>query len=66
MNNLDWMKVWIDRCIHCNGRLSWEGVATLLKEAHRNQDANLTQRKIDLANGLKDKHASIIFTHITF
>jgi hypothetical protein len=61
------MKVWIDRCnIQCNGRLSWEGVATLLKEAHRNQDTNLTQREIDLAYGLKDKHASILFTHIMF
>ena len=56
------MKVWIDRYIQCNGRLSWEGVATLLKEAHHNQDTNLTQREIDLAYGLKDKHASI-FTH---
>jgi hypothetical protein len=60
------MKVWIDRCIQCNGRLSWEGVATLLKEAHCNQDTNLTQREIDLAYGLKDKHASILFTHIMF
>jgi hypothetical protein len=61
------MKKWIDRCnIQCNGRLSWEGVATLLKEAHRNQDTNLTQREIDLAYGLKDKHESILFTHIMF
>jgi hypothetical protein len=60
------MKVWIDRCIQFNGRLSWEGVATLLKEAHRNQDTYITQREIDLAYGLKDKHASILFTHIMF
>jgi hypothetical protein len=64
-NNLDWMKVWIDRQnIQCNGRLSWEWVATLLKEAHCNQDTNLTQREIDLAYGLKDKQEIIIFTHI--
>jgi hypothetical protein len=59
-NNLDWMKLWIDQCnIQCNGRLSWEGVATLLKEAHHNQDTNLTQREIDLAYGLKDKQKHI-------
>ena len=50
------MKVWIDSC---NDRLSWEGVATLLKEAHRNQDTNLAQRQIDLAYGLKYKKESI-------
>ena len=61
------MKVWIDRCvIQCNGRLSWEGVDTLLKDSHHNQDANLTQREIDLTYGLKDKHGSILFTHIMF
>ena len=58
------MKIWIDRCIQCNGRLSWEGVASLLKEAHRNQDTNLTQREIDLAYGLKYKHANTLSTRI--
>jgi hypothetical protein len=59
------MKVWIDRCnIKCNGRLSWEGVATLLKESHRNQDTNLTQREIDLSYGLKYKDANTLFTRI--
>jgi hypothetical protein len=53
------MKVCIVRGIQCNGRLSWEGVDTLLKEAHHNQDTNLTKREIDLAYVLKDKHASI-------
>ena len=61
------MKKWIYRCnIQCNGRLSWEGVATFLKEIHRNQDTNITQREINSAYGLKDKHARILFTHITF
>jgi hypothetical protein len=59
------MKVWIDRCnIQCNSRLSWEVVATFLKEYHRNKDTNLTQREIDLAYGLKDKHANKLFTCI--
>ena len=60
------MKVWIDQCIQFNGRLSWEGVATSLKESLHNQDTYITQREIDLAYGLKDKHASILFTHIMF
>ena len=57
--NLDWMKLWIEQCEQHHGRLSWEGVATLIKRAHRNEDHNLTQREIDLAYGLKDKQVSI-------
>ena len=49
------MKVWIDRCIQHEGRLSWEGVSTLVIESHRNEDTNLMQQEIDLAHGLKDK-----------
>ena len=54
-NNLDWMKVWIERCNRYGQGLSWEGVASLVKEAHRNGDANLTKREIDLGYGLKYK-----------
>jgi len=54
-NNLDWMKVWIERCTQSGEGLSWEGVASLVKEAHRNGDTNVTEREIDLAYGLKDK-----------
>ena len=54
------MKVWIERCTQSGEGLSWEGVASLVKEAHRNGDANLTEREIDLAYGLKDKHVSMI------
>jgi hypothetical protein len=57
------MKVWIERSIqYNNGRLSWYGVATLVKEDERKGDTNLTHREIDLAYGLKHKHESI-FTH---
>ena len=49
------MKVWIERCIQHDGRLSWEGVFAFVIEAHYNGDTNLTQREIDLAYGLKDK-----------
>jgi hypothetical protein len=39
------------------------GVATLLKEAHHNQDTNISKREINLSYGLKDKHASIYIIH---
>ena len=54
------MKVWIERCNRSGQGLSWEGVASLVKEAHHNGDANLTEREIDLAYGIKDKHVSMI------
>jgi len=53
------MKVWIERCNQSGRGLSWEGVASLVKEAHRNGDGNLTEREIDLAYGLKDKQVSM-------
>ena len=39
---------------------------SLVKAIHRNGDTNLTQREIDLAYGLKDKHASILIKHTIF
>jgi hypothetical protein len=42
--------------------LSWQRLSELVKEACRNEDANVTQRKIDLAYGLKDGHERK-FTH---
>ena len=57
------MNVWIERCKQCVHGISWEGVASLVKEIHLNGDTNLTQREIDLAYGLKDKHESILFDH---
>ena len=58
-NNLDWMMVWIERCQQSGRTLTWEGGASLVKEAHRNGDSNVTQREIDLAYGLRDKHVRI-------
>ena len=49
------MKVWIERCEQFGHGISWEGVASLVKEAHRNGDTNLTQREIYLEYLLKDK-----------
>ena len=57
------MNVWIERCKqHNGGRLSWQRFSELVREARRNIDANVTQREIDLAYGLKDGKESK-FTH---
>ena len=52
------MKVWIERCTQSGHGISWEAVASLVKEAQRNGDNNLTEREIDSAYGVKDKMAS--------
>ena len=49
------MKVWIEQCEQSYHGISWEGVASLVKEAHHIGDTNLTQREINLAYGLKYK-----------
>ena len=61
--NLDWMKVWIERCKQLDHGISWEGVASLVKATHRNGDTNIIEREINLAYGLKDKHVSILINH---
>ena len=53
------MKVWIERCKQSGHGISWEGVASLVKEARCNGDRNLREREIDLAYGVKDKMESI-------
>ena len=60
------MKVWIERCEQSGHGISWEGVASLVKAAHRNGDTNLTQREIDLAYGLKDKQESILINQSNY
>jgi hypothetical protein len=57
------MKVWIERCTQSGEGLSWEGVASLVKEAHRNGDTNVTEREIDLAYGLKDKQVIVLISN---
>ena len=58
-NNLDWMKVWIEWCKQSGHGISWKGVASLVKATQCNGDRNITERKIDLAYGVKDKMTSI-------
>ena len=43
----DWMKVWIERCEQSGHGISWEGVASLVKETQRNGDSNVIERGID-------------------
>jgi hypothetical protein len=47
------MTVWIERCQQNGCSLTWEGVASLVREAHRNGDSNVTPMVIDLAHGLR-------------
>ena len=61
--NIDWMKVWIERCEQSSHWISREGVASMVKEAHCNGDGNITESEIDLAYGLEDKMASILINH---
>jgi hypothetical protein len=57
------MNVWIEICKqHNGGRLSWKRLSELIREARCNGDANVMQREIDLAYGLKDGQVSK-FTH---
>ena len=57
------MKIQIELCEQSSHGISWEGVASLVKAAHRNGDTNLTEREINLAYGLKDKQESILISH---
>lgn len=52
-NNLDWMMVWTEQCQQNGFSLTWEGVASLVAEAHRNGDSNVTSMVVDLVKGLK-------------
>ena len=48
------MNVWIEICKqHNGGRLSWQRLSELVREARHNRDANVTQKEIDLSYGLK-------------
>ena len=42
LQNLDWMTVWIEQSQENGRSLTWDSVASLVKEAHRNGDPNGT------------------------
>jgi hypothetical protein len=57
------MNVWMEICKqHNGGRLSWQRLSELVREACHNGYANVTHREIDLSYGLKDGQVSK-FTH---
>ena len=64
-NNLDWMTVWIEQSQENGRSLTWDGVVSLVKEAHRNGDPNVTQMVLDLIYGLRDTKVRIILLIIT-
>ena len=53
VNNLDWMTKWIERCQQNGCSLTWEGVASLVIEAHRNGDSNVMSMVFNLVKGLR-------------
>ena len=66
-NNIDWMMVWIEQSQQNGFSLTWEGVASLVKEANLNGDFNVTPMVIDLENGSRGRkvHISLfIMTHM--
>ena len=58
-NNLDWMTVWIEQSQENGHTLTWDGVASLVKEAHCNGDPNVTPMVLDLIYGLRDRKVRI-------
>ena len=60
------MTVWIEQSQKNGFSLTWDGVASLVKEAHRNGDPNVTPMVLDLAYGLRGRKVRIqllIMTH---
>ena len=57
------MEVWIEWCEQSGHGISWKHLASLVKVSLCNGDTNITERKIDLAYGLKDKMEIILINH---
>ena len=54
------MIVWIEWYQQNGLSLTWEGVASLVKEAHFNGDPNVTPMVVDPAHGLRSGKVCII------
>ena len=60
------MMVWIQQSQENGCSLTWDGVASLVKEGHYNGDLNVTPMVFDLAYGLRGRNIHIrllIMTH---
>ena len=53
-NNLDWMIVCIEQSEENGHSLTWDSIASLVKEAHHNGDPNVMSMVLDLVYGLRD------------
>ena len=53
------MTVWIEQSQENGLSLTWDGVASLVKEAHRNGDLNVMPMVLDLIYGLTDRQVHI-------
>ena len=53
------MIVWIEQSQQNGHSLTWDGVASLVKEAHRNGDPNVMPMVLDLIYGLRDRKVHI-------
>lgn len=61
------MMVWIQQSQENFCSLTWDGVASLVKEVHNNEDHNVIPMVLDLAYGLRGGKVCIlllIMTHI--
>ena len=58
-NNLDWMTVWIEQSQENGHSLTWDGVASLVKEAHHNGDHNVMPMVLDQIYSLRDTKVCI-------
>ena len=59
------MTVWIEQSQENGHSLTWDGVVSLVKEAHHNGDPNVTPMVLDLVYGLRDTKVRISLLIIT-
>lgn len=59
------MTVWIQQSQENGRSLTWDGVASLVKKTHRNEDPNVTSTVLDLAYGLRSRKVHISLLTMT-
>lgn len=59
VNNLDWMIVWIEESQENGRSLTWDGIASLVKESNCNGDPNVMPIVLGLIYGLRDTKVHI-------
>lgn len=51
----DWMTVWIQKSQENGCSLTWDSIALLVKEVHRNGHPNVMPMVLDVEHGLRDR-----------